>query len=260
VKTRQATTLQADFNRTSEGVSAPRTGWAQQIEPLDDGLTVPVKKTLAAEPGGSLDLEATNGSDTVTGGDHSGVLVVVRIRFDDAPREEMDKSLSETATSYEMTNGIARIHGPVPDDDNWWDGSLTVRNLDGTVEGETAGGSVAAERITGDVDVETARGDIESQTLPGAVDARTSASDVALRATAAPVTAETSVADVVVEWTATALSADPLLRLTSSHGDAHPENSYLRNATNLETSHRSPGPSEGQCRQANQGLSPIRLC
>ena len=72
---------------------------------------------------GPLDLEATNGSITVTGGDRSDVRVEERIRFEDAAREDVTEYLSENPTSYETTNGTVHICGPESSDDGRWDGA-----------------------------------------------------------------------------------------------------------------------------------------
>ena len=89
----------------------------------------------------------------------------------------------------------------------------------GAVRAETSGGDIELTDLGGTISAETSGGDIEGENLRGAVTARTSAGDVQLRGVAAPVTAETSVGDVSVEVVGTERSADPLLRLTTSHGD-----------------------------------------
>jgi len=336
-------------------LTLPIVAWGQQIEESDDGYTARVTKTFSVASGGQLNLDATNGSITVSGGDRSEVVVNEKIRFEDSSREDVSEYLEEHPTVYEASDGTVRIRGPERNNGGWWDGpgvdveysytvklprqfnanvetsggSLTVTDLNGTVQGQTAGGSVTARRITGDVQVETAGGsltleeldgavqgktaggsidvsaisgplnvrtaggsiritdvrnnvsaktaggsirvtsvegsvdartsggdvivesvsksvdaktaggdielrdlgarvtaetsggDVEGVNLRGRVEARTSAGDVDLRNVSAPVRAETSVGDVGVELTASDLTADPVLDLTTSHGDIH---------------------------------------
>jgi DUF4097 and DUF4098 domain-containing protein YvlB len=181
----------------------PLPGWAQQIQSSDDGYTATVNNTFAVEPGGTLDLEATNGSITVTGGDRGEVVVEETIRFEDASREDVTEYLDENPTTYEQANNTVRIRGPETNGGSWWGGgddvqysyrvqlprrfnatlrtsggSLSVTDLEGTVQGETAGGSVTTERITGDVDVRTAGGSLTLRGIEGRVQGRTAGGSI----------------------------------------------------------------------------------
>ena len=198
-------------------VTLPFTGWAQQIQESDDGYTAVVNKTFSVAPGGTLDLEATNGSITVTGGDRSEVVVEETIRFEDASREETTEYLDENATSYEQTNNTVRIRGPKLNGDSWWGsdddvqysyrvevprrfstrlqtsgGSLTITDLEGDVDGKTAGGSVTTERITGTVEVRTAGGSLALRGIDGQVQGRTAGGSIAVEDVTGPLNVRTA--------------------------------------------------------------------
>jgi DUF4097 and DUF4098 domain-containing protein YvlB len=197
--------------------AVPLTGWAQQIQEADDGSVATVNKTFAVEPGGTLDLEATNGSITVTGGDRSEVVVEEEIRFEKASREEAAEYLDENATSYEQTNNTVRIRGPERNGGSWWGGtddvqyryrvqvprrfsaqlqtsggSLTVTDLEGVVQGKTAGGSVTTERITGDVQVRTAGGSLTLRAIDGRVQGRTAGGGIEVDDVTGPLNVRTA--------------------------------------------------------------------
>jgi DUF4097 and DUF4098 domain-containing protein YvlB len=198
--------------------AVPLTGWAQQIQESDDGYVATVNKTFAVEPGGTLDLEATNGSITVTGGDRSEVVVEEEIRFEDASREDVSEYLDENATSYEAANNTVRIRGPERNGGSWWGGtdddvqyryrvqvprrfgaelrtsggSLTVTDLEGTVQGRTAGGSVTAKRITGDVQVRTAGGSLTLREIDGRVQGRTAGGSIEVADVIGPLNVRTA--------------------------------------------------------------------
>jgi DUF4097 and DUF4098 domain-containing protein YvlB len=196
-------------------LSAP----AQQIESTSDGFTATINKTFAVEPGGTLDLQARNGSITVTGGDRSEVLVEETIRFDDASRSGVDEFLQEHPTSYEVTNGTVRIRGPEGNGGwSWWGdapddvqysyvvqvprrfsttlqtsgGSLSISNLEGEVQGKTAGGSVTTERITGNVQVQTAGGSLTLRQIEGRVQGETAGGSVEVDSATGPVNVRTA--------------------------------------------------------------------
>ena len=197
-------------------LSAP----AQQIESTSDGFTATINETFAVDPGGTLDLQARNGSITVTGGDRSEVVVEETIRFDGASRSEVNEFLQEHPTSYKVTNGTVRIHGPEGNGGgwSWWGdssdnvqysyvvqvprrfstklqtsgGSLSISNLEGEVQGQTAGGSVTTERITGDVQVQTAGGSLTLREIEGRVQGETAGGSVEVTAVTGPVNVRTA--------------------------------------------------------------------
>ncbi|HKL87519.1 MAG TPA: DUF4097 family beta strand repeat-containing protein [Salinibacter sp.] len=198
-------------------VVLPLTGWAQQIQESDDGYTATVNKTFAVKPGGTLDLEATNGSITVTGGDRTDVVVEETIRLEDASREEATEYLDEHATRYEQTDDTVRIRGPKPNGGSWWGsdddvqyryrvqvprqfstqlqtsgGSLTITDLEGSVQGTTAGGSVTTERITGDVQVRTAGGSLALREIDGQVQGRTAGGSIEAEDVSGPLNVRTA--------------------------------------------------------------------
>lgn len=198
-------------------VALPFTGWAQQIQESDDGYTAVVNKTFAVEPGGTLDLEATNGSITVTGSDRNDVVVEETIRFEDASREEVTEYLDEHATGYKQTNNTVRIRGPRLNGDGWWGsdddvqyryrvqvprqfstrlqtsgGSLTITDLEGSVDGKTAGGSVTTERITGNVQVHTAGGSLALRGIDGQVQGRTAGGSIEVEDVTGPLNVRTA--------------------------------------------------------------------
>lgn len=211
-------------------------GRAQQITSTSDGMTATVNKTFAVEPGGTLDLQASNGSITVTGGDRSEVVVEETIRFGEVSREEVTTYLDEHATSYEVTDGTVRIRGPEEDSGSWgWWGSsgddvqysytvqvprrfnatlqtsggaLAISNLEGTVRGQTAGGSVTTEQIMGDVDVETAGGSLTLRDIEGTVRGQTAGGSVEVGQVAGPVNVETAGGSIRVESAGDSVSAE----------------------------------------------------
>jgi DUF4097 and DUF4098 domain-containing protein YvlB len=192
----------------------------QQVEETGDGFVATVNRTFAVDPGGTLDLQARNGDITVTGGDRSEVVVEETIRFDDASRSEVDDYLQDNPTRYEATGGTVRIRGP---EDNgggwdWWGGSgddvqyryvvevprrfsaqlrtsggsLSVTNLEGTVEGRTAGGSVTTERVAGDVTVRTAGGSLTLREIEGRVQGETAGGSVTVGRVTGPLDVQTA--------------------------------------------------------------------
>ena len=209
---------------------------AQQIESTNNGVTATINKTFAVEPGGTLDLQARNGSITVTGGDRSEVVVEETIRFDDASRSEANEFLEEYPTSYDVTNGTVRIRGPEGngDDWNWWGnasddvqytyvvqvprqfstklqtsgGSLSISNLEGEVQGQTAGGSVTTERITGDVQVQTAGGSLTLREIEGRVQGKTAGGSVEVTAVTGPVNVRTAGGSIRIESVDDSVSAE----------------------------------------------------
>lgn len=198
----------------------PLSAQAQQIESSGDGFTATINKTFAVEPGGALDLQARNGSITVTGGDRSEVVVEETIRFDDASRSDVNEFLQENPTSYEVTNGTVRIRGPEGNGGNWswWGsssndvqytyvvqvprqfstqlqtsgGSLSISNLQGEVQGRTAGGSVTTESITGNVQVQTAGGSLTLREIDGRVQGETAGGSVEVESVSGPLNVRTA--------------------------------------------------------------------
>lgn len=172
----------------------PSLASAQQVEPYEDGFRTKINKSFSVDAGGTIDLEATNGSVTVTSWDQNEVAIEETIRFRDASRSEANEYLKNRPTNYEHTNNTVRVRGPENDRNRggWGDdgrdvqysyrvqvpqrfsanvrtsgGSVEIRGLEGTVNGGTAGGSITAQEIVGDVEVETAGGSVSLLSIDG---------------------------------------------------------------------------------------------
>lgn len=181
------------------------TAWAQDITRSGNGYTATVEKSFEVEPGGTVDLHATNGRITVSGGNRNEVAVKETIRFPNADRSEVEEYLENEPTQYESTDETVRIRGPETNDDwGWWGGnndevryryevqvprqfsarlrtsgeSIEVTDLVGTVDGETAGGSVSATQIEGEVRLQTAGGSVTLRSIDGPADGETAGGSV----------------------------------------------------------------------------------
>ena len=228
-------------------LALPLTAWGQQVQQSDDGYTATVNKTFAVEPGGTLDLEATNGSITVSGGNRSEVVVEEKIRFEEASREEVTEYLNEKATTYETANNTVRIRGPENNGGSWWGGgsndvqynytvqvprqfstklhtsggSLSITNLEGSVQGKTAGGSVTTEGVTGDVQVSTAGGSLTLRDIEGSVQGRTAGGSIEVAAVSGPLNVRTAGGSIrisEVDDSVTAKTAGGSIRVETVEG------------------------------------------
>lgn len=178
---------------------------AQQIEPYEDGFRTKINKSYSVDPGGLIDLDATNGSVTVTSWDQNEVAVEETIRFRDASRSEASEYLEEYPTRYEHSNSNVRVRGPDFDSDRgWWDddgqnvqyeysvkvprqfstkigtagGSVRIGGIEGRVDGRTAGGSISAENIIGAVEIRTAGGSVTLRSIDGSATGRTAGGSI----------------------------------------------------------------------------------
>lgn len=209
--------------------------WAQQIEPSGNGFTVTTNKSFEIDPGGTLDLHATNGRIVVTGGDRNEVAVTETIRFTVGSRSDVEEYLENKPTRYETTNGTVRIRGPEVDSGwGWWGGddddvryryevqvprrfsarlrtsgeSIEVTNLEGTVDGETAGGSVTAEEIEGEVHMRTAGGSVTLRSIDGPAEGETAGGSVEAVDVTGALTVETAGGSIRVENVGDDVSAE----------------------------------------------------
>ncbi|MFB6230999.1 MAG: DUF4097 domain-containing protein [Salinibacter sp.] len=184
---------------------SPSLLFAQPIQRTEDGLETTITKSFSVEPGGTLDLHATNGSVTVTGGSQNEVSIEETIRFQNASRSAAKEYLNTHPTRYEHTDNTVRVRGPdVDDDDSWFGdgepdaqyqyevtvprrfnatvrtggGSVEIRGLEGTVDGQTAGGSIGAKNIVGDVKVETAGGSVTLRSIDGTAQGNTAGGSI----------------------------------------------------------------------------------
>lgn len=178
---------------------------AQQIEPYEDGFRTTINKSYSVEPGGIINLDATNGSVTVTSWDQNEVAIEETIRFRDASRAEANEYLQNHPTRYEHTSSSVQVQGPDYDRDRgWWDddgqnvqyeyrvqvprrfnaeigtagGSVEIRGLEGRVDGRTAGGSIRAENIVGAVEIRTSGGSVTLRSIDGSATGRTAGGSI----------------------------------------------------------------------------------
>lgn len=214
----------------------PASTWAQQIEQSEDGFTATVTKSFAVDPGGTFDLEATNGSITVSSWDRNEVAVEETIQFSDASRSDVEEYLKNKATSYETTNGTVRVRGPENNNGGWsWfggdsddvqyeyevqvprrfsarlrtsGGSLDVSKLEGTVNGQTAGGSVTAQDIAGDVQVQTAGGSVTLRAIDGSAEGETAGGSIEAVDVSGPLNVRTAGGSIRVESAGDSVSAE----------------------------------------------------
>lgn len=209
--------------------------WAQQIQEAEDGITATVDESFAVEPGGTFDLEATNGSITVSSWDRDEVAVEETLQFSDASRSDVEEYLENKATSYETTNGTVRVRGPESNggrngfgsdgDDVQYryevqvprrfsarlrtsGGSIDVSQLEGTLDGQTSGGSVTAENITGDVQVQTAGGSLTLRAIDGSTAGETAGGSIEAVDVSGPLTVRTAGGSIRVESARDSVAAE----------------------------------------------------
>lgn len=129
---------------------------------------------------GSLDAEVGNGSVTVTGSSRSDVMVQARV-MSRAPSTAEARDLAKQVT-VSLENGRLRASGPVnPGRKSWWvsyrvqvpanydlalgasNGSVSVTDVRGTINAETANGSIRMSDLGGRVRARTTNGSTHVQ-------------------------------------------------------------------------------------------------
>ncbi len=187
-----------------------------------------VEKSVDLAPGGTLVVEASQGSVSVRGTERSGARVVVTARDADlvkdftvsvesGPREarvSVKRKSSgllgsfwggggsvqiavevphETAVNVETGGGSIELVGLVGGADvSTSGGSIEIADFEGTVKGATSGGGIELSDVRGEVTVRTSGGGIEAIDVEGKLDVRTSGGSIALQSIAGDLVARTS--------------------------------------------------------------------
>lgn len=183
-----------------------------------------VHRSFGVEPGGTLTLDSDRGSVEVSSGGTDQLRVdverTVRGNTNDDIRRVLDdlsldfrqegKDVHITARLSDGTFGFGkgnrlqlRYIVLVPDKYNLdlrtGGGSITVNDLEGTVQARTAGGSLQFGRIKGSVNGRTSGGSIRLDGGSGPVDVKTSGGSIQIGKVEGPVIAHTSGGGIKVE-------------------------------------------------------------
>lgn len=193
------------------------------------------EKKFSAVPGGTLTLRTDVGSIVIHGTGSSEVSVVADIRGRERDVKKFEITAKQTSAGVEVTGRTS--HGgwrffnwsdlevqftvKVPNEYNITTttsgGEIEIRDLKGTVHGETSGGDIALadieggilistsggqislERVNGNVNAETSGGDITANAVVGDIEVGTSGGNIHMNDIAGRVRAETSGGDIVVK-------------------------------------------------------------
>ncbi len=163
-----------------------------QAEPLID------KQSLKVTRGGTLYLKSDMGSIEVESHNRDSVDVRVETKGDDADNFAVDISrdgddvrvVGKRKKHFGLSRSSARFVVKVPQqynvDLNTAGGSISVADLQGTVNAYTSGGSIDLGKIQGEVKVHTSGGSIAVDEVSGNIDAHTSGGSIKARLSEQP--------------------------------------------------------------------------
>jgi hypothetical protein len=170
-----------------------------------------INRSIDVAPGGRLDVDTDQGRIHVT--THNRDVVDITVEFSGFDEDEVDFDVRQSGDEVQVDLDVSRSHGwgrrhveftiLVPEnynvDLNTSGGSITVSNLQGTVEAKTSGGRLEFEQITGDIRGRTSGGRIEVRDVDGNVKVDTSGGSIDIEDVTRDVVADTSGGKVTIE-------------------------------------------------------------
>jgi hypothetical protein len=188
-----------------------------------------ITRAFDVSPGGSLVVQAEEGSIEVRAADVNRVDVEVIRRVEAYSRDEADRVLKSIEVRFSQDGNMVRVESESPRSkarkhvefkisvprsfnldlrtsggsvevagikgevrSKTSGGGLRFTTIQGDVTGKTSGGSIALSDITGEVNAETSGGGITVENVSGAVDARTSGGSINARRVTGRLAAKTS--------------------------------------------------------------------
>jgi DUF4097 and DUF4098 domain-containing protein YvlB len=168
------------------------------------------EKKFTVAPGGTLTLKTDEGSVRVSGTSGSEVSVVADMRGKQRDVDDFEITAEQSGSGVDVIGRSKQSHHwfwnsvdlevhytvTVPASYNvrlnTSGGDLEIRDLKGTVRGETSGGTISVSGIQGDVDANTSGGDVRAENVTGALRMETSGGDISLSAIVGQVDVSTS--------------------------------------------------------------------
>jgi len=181
-------------------------------------------RSFSVEPGGTLVLDSDRGSIEVSSGGRDQVRVDIEREIRGSTSEDVKRVLNELNLSCRQEGKNVYITARYPGN-NWgfsWNnrlklrfvilvpdkfnvdlktggGSITLNDLQGTVQARTSGGSLHFGHINGSVDGRTSGGSISLEGGSGPVDVETSGGSIRIGKAEGPINAHTSGGGIKVE-------------------------------------------------------------
>jgi DUF4097 and DUF4098 domain-containing protein YvlB len=169
----------------------------QEIRKEGRDFVSTIEKTFNVSSGGRLVMRNVQGDVTVNSWRNNSVQIKEEIRMDVITRDEAEKILERSESSYSQNGNTIRIDSrrnrryeqhrfyiSVPQkfnlEINTSGGDITVDNLDGELDLNTSGGDIELSRIKGKIDFKTSGGDLDLRNIDAPMRGRTSGGDIDL--------------------------------------------------------------------------------
>lgn len=191
-----------------------------------------IERTLPANPGGTLTIQADRGSIEVRPQPISEVRVLVERRVPKASPQSADAMLQAHRVEFASDAGNVRITAEldrefarkarsvnlqvqyvvqVPDQYNLdlqtAAGDISCGDITGAIKARDAGGSITLGKVTGSVDANTSAGNVEVQGASGAISARTAGGNVSVGEAGSSAALVTSAGSIRIETARARLTA-----------------------------------------------------
>ncbi len=193
-------------------------------------ITDVVKRAFKVAPGGHLELEMDRGNLEVTTTAESAVYVEVIRTLQTESREEAERLLTNHQLTFEQEGASLHIKSQLSEDGGWrlWKrkqvqirveirmrvprrfnvtfaagaGNVEIRDLEGTVSGETGAGNVTLRNLRGPVQIRTGAGNVEVTELAGHLEAETGAGNITVKGLQGSADVETGAGNITAELVA----------------------------------------------------------